>query len=111
MEGKYSSGPGGTQTRERARCRAFAKPGADNIAAPYMTTKLRMRLHPTLSKVSLAQLRTPACTLRIVKKELDMVSFHAADNFSVLGMVLGVIVMPIAILGMLFVLARALLGV
>jgi hypothetical protein len=40
-----------------------------------------------------------------------MVSFHAADNFSVLGMVLGVIVMPIAILGMLFVIARALLGV
>jgi len=39
-----------------------------------------------------------------------MVSFHAADNFSVLGMVLGVIFMPIAILGTLFLVARALLG-
>jgi hypothetical protein len=39
-----------------------------------------------------------------------MVSFHAADSYSVLGMILGVIVMPIVILGMLFVVARALLG-
>jgi hypothetical protein len=40
-----------------------------------------------------------------------MVSFHAADSYSVLGMILGVIIMPIVILGMLFVVARALLGV
>jgi hypothetical protein len=40
-----------------------------------------------------------------------MVSFHAADSYSVLGMILGVIIMPIVILGMLFIIARALLGV
>jgi hypothetical protein len=40
-----------------------------------------------------------------------MVSFQAADSYSVLGMILGVIIMPIVILGMLFLIARALLGV
>ncbi len=40
-----------------------------------------------------------------------MISYHAADDFSVLGMLLGVIFAPIVILGMLFVIARVLLGV
>jgi hypothetical protein len=40
-----------------------------------------------------------------------MVSFQAADSYSVLGMVLGVILMPILILGMLFTIVRAALGV
>ncbi len=39
-----------------------------------------------------------------------MLSFHAANSYSVLGMVLGVIVLPVALLGMLFVIAKALLG-
>jgi hypothetical protein len=39
-----------------------------------------------------------------------MVSFHAADSYSLLGIVLGVAVVPIAILGTLFIVVRAVLG-
>jgi hypothetical protein len=38
-----------------------------------------------------------------------MVSFHAADSYSILGIILGVALMPLAILGTLFFIARALL--
>jgi hypothetical protein len=40
-----------------------------------------------------------------------MVSFHTADSWSILGMVLGVVAAPIAILGTLFTVVRAALGV
>jgi hypothetical protein len=40
-----------------------------------------------------------------------MVSFHAADSYSILGMVLGVIAVPIAVLGTLFEVVRVALGV
>lgn len=39
-----------------------------------------------------------------------MISFHTADSYSILGMVLGVIAVPIFLLSMLFVIARALMG-
>ena len=45
-------------------------------------------------------------------KEIQtMVSFHTADSYSILGMVLGVVVVPIAILGTLFAVVQAVLGV
>ena len=40
-----------------------------------------------------------------------MVSFHTADSYSILGMVLGVVVVPIAILGTIFAAVQAALGV
>jgi hypothetical protein len=40
-----------------------------------------------------------------------MISFHAADSYSLLGIILGVAVVPIAILAMLFFIARTLLGI
>ncbi len=40
-----------------------------------------------------------------------MVSFHTADSWSILGMLLGVVAVPIAILGMLFIVVRAVMGV
>jgi len=39
-----------------------------------------------------------------------MVSLHVVDSFSILGMVLGVVLMPIAILGTLFLIVRAVAG-
>jgi hypothetical protein len=39
-----------------------------------------------------------------------MVSFHTADSYSILGIILGVAVMPLGILTMLFLVARALGG-
>jgi hypothetical protein len=40
-----------------------------------------------------------------------MVSFHAADSYSILGIILGVALLPIAILSLLFTIARALTGI
>jgi hypothetical protein len=39
-----------------------------------------------------------------------MVSLHVVDSFSILGMVIGVVLVPIAILGTLFLIVKALVG-
>ena len=39
-----------------------------------------------------------------------MVSLHVVDSFSILGMVIGVVLVPIAILGTLFLIVRAVVG-
>ena len=39
-----------------------------------------------------------------------MVSLHVVDSFSILGMVVGVVVLPIAILGTLFLIVKAVSG-
>jgi hypothetical protein len=39
-----------------------------------------------------------------------MVSLHVVDSFSILGMVIGVALVPIAILGTLFLIVRAVIG-
>jgi hypothetical protein len=39
-----------------------------------------------------------------------MVSFHTADSYSILGIILGVALVPVGLLSLLFVVARALGG-
>jgi len=39
-----------------------------------------------------------------------MIEFHTADSWSILGMVVGVMAAPIAILGTLFTVVRAAMG-
>jgi hypothetical protein len=40
-----------------------------------------------------------------------MVSLHVVDSFSILGVVLGVALLPIAILGTLFLIVKAVVGI